>query len=104
MPLYDYKCAEHGYFEQKNSMADHAKGVCPTCGEPSKQVLLKAPRPLIEAMADAGCPGAFMTSGDRMEKRHRKAGQYHTGNRDHFAESADADRALAESAVVTPAP
>jgi putative FmdB family regulatory protein len=75
MPMYDYRCTEHGDFVQKNRMKDHAKGTCPTCGSDSKQVIKSAPRPLIEAMADAGCPGAFMTSGDRMTKRHRQAGQ-----------------------------
>lgn len=76
MPLYDYKCSEHGYFEEKNSIADRAKGVCPTCGSDAKLVILGAPRPLIEAMADAGFPGAFETSGNRMTKRHKEAGQY----------------------------
>lgn len=76
MPLYDYKCEEHGYFTQKNAMVDHAKGVCPTCDNPSKQVILSAPGLDIEAMADIGMPGAFETSGDRMTKRHKEAGQY----------------------------
>ena len=66
---------------------------CPDCGESAKKVILDAPRPLIEAMADAGCPGAFHTSGDRIEKRHRAAGQYHTQTkaqkRDHDARHID---------------
>ena len=73
--LYDYRCIEHGDFELKQRMIDHAKGKCPTCGTICKQVIKTAPHPLIEAMADAGCPGAFHTSGDRMTKRHRKADQ-----------------------------
>ena len=77
MPTYDYRCPEDGDFTLIQSMKDHAKGVCPTCGSECKQILLGAPRPLIEAMADAGCPGAFHTSGDRMEKRHKAAGQDH---------------------------
>jgi len=32
---------------------------------------------MIEKMADAGFPGAFITSGDRMTKRHKEAGQDH---------------------------
>jgi len=76
MPLYDYKCSEHGYFEQKNRVADHAKGTCPTCGSESRQVILGAPSLDIEAMADIGMPSAFETSGDRMTERHRKAGQF----------------------------
>ena len=90
MPTYDYKCSEHGYFEQLNSMANHAEGECPTCGKASKQVLLTAPPPMIEAMADAGFPGAFHTSGDRLEKRHRSAGQYHTQTK---AQKREADEA-----------
>lgn len=79
MPIYDYKCDEcNMYFSQKNSMANHAKGVCPTCEGESRQVILSAPPLMVEAMADAGFPGAFHTSGDRLEKRHRSAGQYHT--------------------------
>lgn len=79
MPIYEYACDEcEKYFEQKNSIADHAKGTCPTCGSASRQVMLSAPPLMVEAMADAGFPGAFHTSGDRLEKRHRQAGQYHT--------------------------
>lgn len=96
MPMYDYKCEEHGYFSQKNSMDDHAKGECPTCGGDAKQVILSAPRPLIEKMADAGCPGAFHTSGDRIEKRHRAAGQYHVATAEQKQESWEADKKLAE--------
>lgn len=92
MPTYDYKCEEHGYFAQENRMADHAKGVCPTCKEPAKQVILSAPRPLIEAMADAGLPGALHTSGDRMEKRHREAGAYHTATKAQEESNAAYDR------------
>lgn len=82
MPLYDYRCKDHGDFILKQHMEDHARAECPTCGSWSKQVILSAPRPLIEAMADAGCPGAFMTSGDRMAKRHKEAGQSHEYWRD----------------------
>ena len=78
MPLYDFRCKEHGDFEQKQALSDHTGfHDCPTCGESSKQVLLKAPGLDVEGMADAGCPGAFFSSGDRMEKRHNKAGQAH---------------------------
>lgn len=76
MPLYDYKCEEHGVFELRQRMADHAKGICPTCQSVCVQVLTRAPSLDIEGMANAGCPGAFNTSGDRMTKRHRKADQY----------------------------
>jgi putative FmdB family regulatory protein len=75
MPLYDYRCHSHGDFELQQKMKDHAKGPCPTCGSDCKQVLTRAPGLDIEAMADAGMPGAFNTSGDRMTRRHRAAGQ-----------------------------
>lgn len=77
MPRYSYRCDKHGDFEQVNRMADHDKGVCPTCQEPARQVILSAPSLDTEAMADIGMPGAFQKSGDRMTKRHLKAGQYH---------------------------
>jgi putative FmdB family regulatory protein len=75
MPRYDYRCSTDGVFELEQRMKDHAKGICPTCGSECKQVVLSAPQPMIEQMADAGCPGAFATSGDRMTKRHRMADQ-----------------------------
>jgi putative FmdB family regulatory protein len=75
MPTYDYRCDEHGDFEAIQRMKDHARAFCPTCGSDSAQVVKTAPRPLIEKMADAGCPGAFETSGNRIAARHRKAGQ-----------------------------
>ncbi len=77
MPLYDYKCTEHGYFEKKQNVADHARAECPTCGSECKQVLIKGPRVDVEKLADAGCPGALETSGNRMEQRHKAAGQDH---------------------------
>lgn len=103
MPLYDYKCSEHGYFEQKNSMDERAEGTCPTCGSKSKLVILRAPAPMIEAMADAGCPGAFHTSGDRITKRHRKAGQYHTPSSDAAAEAKAIDEEMMFASKTTPA-
>lgn len=76
MPLYDYKCPEHGYFELNQRMADHAEGICPTCQVKCVQVIRRAPGLDTEAMADVGMPGAFQKSGDRITKRHLKAGQY----------------------------
>lgn len=94
MPMYDYECPDHGYFEQKNTMDDRAKGECPTCAKSCKQVILSAPRPLVEKMADAGCPGAFHTSGDRMTKRHYDAGQYHRDSDNVAAEAKAMDAEL----------
>lgn len=78
MPTYNYKCSEDGYFELLQRMKDHARANCPTCGISCSQVLLTPPILDTEAMADIGMPGAFSKSGDRMEKRHLAAGQYHT--------------------------
>lgn len=77
MPRYDYKCEEHGYFEQWKPMSEHSTGQCPECDKETNQVLRSAPGLDIEGMADAGLPGAFSLSGDRMTKRHTRAGQEH---------------------------
>lgn len=82
MPNYDYKCKVDGYFELHQRMSDHATGICPTCKTECKQVLIQAPRVDVEGLADAGCPGALETSGNRMEKRHKEAGQDHNYWRD----------------------
>lgn len=40
MPLYDYKCAQHGLFQELGEMADHAKPApCPHCGQPAGRVI-----------------------------------------------------------------
>ena len=77
MPLYDYKCSEHGYFELQQSMKDHARALCPTCSSDCSQVLLGAPTIDVWAMAKANFPGAHELVGNRMEKRHKAAGQDH---------------------------
>ena len=82
MPTYSYKCSKDGYFDLTQRMADHAEGVCPTCKSVCTQVLTTPPVLDTEAMADCGMPGAFNKSGDRMTKRHQKAGQDHHWWRD----------------------
>jgi hypothetical protein len=57
---------------------------------------------MIEAMADAGFPGAFHTSGDRMEKRHRQSGQYHTQTKAQKREADDAHSDFVKSVTTTP--
>jgi putative FmdB family regulatory protein len=101
MPRYDYKCAEHGYFERSQSIAERKSAPCPECGADSKQVILTAPAPLIEAMANAGCPGAFHTSGDRITRRHRKAGQYHNSSDDVAAEAKAIDAEMTYASTTT---
>lgn len=77
MPTYDYKCVDHGYFEKRQSMKDHARADCPTCGSDSKQVLTKPPSLDATAMAYAGMPGAITKQQDRMHKAHRSEDQAH---------------------------
>ena len=101
MPRYDYNCKEHGYFEATQPMSLHKSAPCPVCGADSRQVILQAPAPMIEAMADAGMPGAFHTSGDRLTKRHRKAGQYHTASTDAAAEAKAIDAEMAYASTTT---
>jgi len=103
MPDYDYKCEEHGYFEQAHSIADRDKGVCPTCDGPAKKVMLSAPKLMVEAMADNGFPGALHTSGDRMTKRHQQAGQYHTSTKEQAAANADHETNLHKDMGITSA-
>ncbi len=77
MPTYSYRCTEHGDFQRVQRMKDHASAECPDCGTPCKQVILTAPSLDETAMANIGMPGAWEKQGDRIEKRHRAAGQHH---------------------------
>lgn len=44
MPVYDYKCAEHGPFRELVRMADSAKpSHCPECRVLSARIILSAP-------------------------------------------------------------
>lgn len=80
---YDFRCAKHGVFEVQQKLADHTgQEKCPTCEKHCKQVISCPPRVDVEKLADAGCPGALETSGNRMEKRHTEAGQDHSYWRD----------------------
>ena len=80
---YDFRCVKHGDFEIQQRLSEHTGFFeCPTCAVNSKQVILNAPGIDLEGMADAGCPGAILSSGDRMERRHKKAGQDHHDVRD----------------------
>ena len=52
MPVYDYKCKEHGVFNDLATMDDYDKpGSCPQCGELSPRVIMIAPE--ILAMSPA---------------------------------------------------
>ena len=44
MPLYDYKCAQHGVFHELATVADFDKPcACPQCGAPAPRVILLPP-------------------------------------------------------------
>lgn len=50
MPVYDYKCKEHGVFNDLATMDDHDKPIaCPQCGELSPRIILMAPEILTMA-------------------------------------------------------
>lgn len=81
MPVYDYKCARHGLFNQLATMAQSAEPApCPSCGELSPRVILLSPQILAmsparrEAMARnekaAHEPGIY-TPETREEMRER---------------------------------
>ncbi len=45
MPVYDYKCKDHGVFYGLQTMADYDKPkACPTCGVASPRVILMSPK------------------------------------------------------------
>ncbi len=47
MPLYDYKCSQHGVFQEMVPVALGDKPCeCPHCGQPSARVILVAPEVL----------------------------------------------------------
>ena len=44
MPVYDYKCQEHGVFNDLASIEDHDKpAACPTCGALSPRIIVMSP-------------------------------------------------------------
>ena len=95
MPLFDYRCPQHGEFDCRQKVALRKRAVCPRCRTLCKQILIHAPHLDIEGMADAGCPGAFETSGDRMTKRHfdaDRAGDWASRDSIEFGDSAGVDR------------
>ncbi|MFC2991368.1 zinc ribbon domain-containing protein [Halomonas tibetensis] len=56
MPLYDYKCSEHGLFHELATLAESAEPKsCPTCGTLSARVILLSPalRAMDSATRDA---------------------------------------------------
>lgn len=53
MPLYDYKCAEHGLFHELATMAQSGEPcACPKCGKASARVIMIPPEVLRMAPAN----------------------------------------------------
>ncbi len=52
MPLYDYKCPDHGVFQELATMDDHDKPcACPQCGTQSGRVITLPPQ-LLEMLKE----------------------------------------------------
>lgn len=50
MPLYDYKCKEHGLFHALNTMDRAGEPIaCPHCGQPSARIIMIPPEVLAMA-------------------------------------------------------
>ena len=53
MPVYDYRCADHGVFNELATMADSAQPCpCPTCGQLAGRVIMMSPEVLDMAPAN----------------------------------------------------
>lgn len=75
--VYDYRCEACGSFEEdKFVRASEADDQTCLCGAKLTK-LVCAPRLDIAGMAAAGCPGAYETVGNQLEKRHRSVDQHH---------------------------
>ncbi|GAB1260215.1 FmdB family zinc ribbon protein [Aurantivibrio plasticivorans] len=80
MPLYDYKCKDHGVFHQLATMADSGKPqACPTCGVASGRIIMIPPEVL--AMAPE--------KRKAMEKNDRARHEPHFSTTDSRAEEAE---------------
>jgi putative FmdB family regulatory protein len=42
MPIYEYKCAKCGHFEEKQSIKDNPLAHCPTCDGPVQRLISKS--------------------------------------------------------------
>jgi len=60
MPVYDYRCREHGVFYQLQTLENHAQpAACPTCAQPSARIIMIAPDLLL---MDSSRRNAFATN------------------------------------------
>ncbi|MCU4676214.1 zinc ribbon domain-containing protein [Catenovulum sp. 2E275] len=87
MPLYDYKCAKHGVFQEMVPVAQgNEPCACPQCGEASNKVILIAPhildmapekRKAHETNERASHQPVFSTVESRDKKHGRNCGCEH---------------------------
>lgn len=60
MPVYDYRCREHGVFYQLQTLEHHDQpAACPTCSQPSARIIMIAPELLV---MDSNKRTAFATN------------------------------------------
>ncbi len=89
MPLYDYKCREHGIFHALATMGEHADPKpCPSCGVSSARVIILPPevvnrsKPSTHAAARnerAAHQPQFSTPESRQEDQARRAHAHRHG-------------------------
>lgn len=82
--VFDYRCTWCGEYDTNRFVrsSESDDQMC-ECGGKLKK-LLSAPRLDIAGMAKAGCPGAYETIGNKIEKQHTAVDQHHrrgTGHR-----------------------
>jgi putative FmdB family regulatory protein len=77
MPLYDFRCKEHGDIEVQCKIAEREEQSCSECGELMTQFISKAPSLDETAMSYMGMPGAAFKHGARLHKQHRSVDQSH---------------------------
>ncbi|MDN2661568.1 zinc ribbon domain-containing protein [Neptunomonas phycophila] len=86
MPMYEYKCAKHGVFEELATLEDYDQPcACPQCGQISARVLtlppeflnmLKEKREAIERNEKAQHAPEIMTMAQHKEKKAEEAARH----------------------------
>ena len=74
---FDFACKACGNVEERRVKRDSLDDQTCTICEGKMARRMAAPRLDIAGMARAGCPGAYETIGNDLEKRHRKVDQHH---------------------------
>lgn len=84
MPVYDYKCSDHGIFYQLATMAESAKPAnCPTCNKLSARIICLSPSALSmdedkkhahEVNEKSSCEPEFSNNARRAEDEQHSKG------------------------------